>query len=75
MKDWRLNGRARHTLGVMAGHSRPKDGVLSHAMSRPSTSLLLQGHKEWMPGTRPGMTMRGSAYSAVGRAETKLFEN
>ncbi|MGB6586817.1 MAG: hypothetical protein WBE93_12730, partial [Pseudolabrys sp.] len=31
MKDWRLNGRARHTLGVMAGHSRPKDGVLSHA--------------------------------------------
>jgi hypothetical protein len=43
---------------VMAGRSRPKDGVASLAyiptihVFRPSQA------KTWMPGTRPGMTMR-----------------
>jgi hypothetical protein len=43
---------------VMAGHSRPKDGVASLAYVRPSTSSpsINEGLKTWMPGTRPGMT-------------------
>src|SRR5690348_5406168 len=40
----------------MAGHSRSKNGVLRTPMSRPSTSLLLQGSKTWMPATSAGMT-------------------
>jgi len=43
----------------MAGHSRPKDGVLRTPMSRPSTPFLLQGRrKPWMPATSAGMTLR-----------------
>ena len=30
----------------MAGHSRPKDGVLRTPMSRPSTSFLLHGRED-----------------------------
>jgi hypothetical protein len=54
----------------MAGHSRPKDGVLSHAYV-PAIHVFLSGEtaKAWMPGTRlvpgpafgrtrvPGMTV------------------
>ena len=57
---------------VMAGHSRPKDGVLSpayvpaiHDFALVMAGLvpaihvfsLWQGGKTWMPGTRPGMTV------------------
>src|SRR5260221_7800826 len=35
----------------MAGHSRPKDGVLSHAYV-PAIHVFL---KTWMPGIKPGM--------------------
>jgi hypothetical protein len=57
---------------VMAGHSRPKDGVLSpayvpaiHVFALVMAGLvpaihvfsLWQGGKTWMPGTRPGMTV------------------
>jgi hypothetical protein len=41
-------------LHVMAGHSRPKDGVASLAYV-PAIHALLCG-EAWMPGTRPGMT-------------------
>jgi hypothetical protein len=43
----------------MAGHSRPKDGVLSHAYV-PAIHVfgLARPLKTWMPGTRPGMTNR-----------------
>ena len=44
---------------VMAGHSRPKDGVASLAYV-PAIHALPQREagesKAWMPGTRPGMT-------------------
>jgi hypothetical protein len=42
----------------MAGHSRPKDGVLSHAYV-PAIHVLLffcQALKTWMPATSAGMT-------------------
>jgi hypothetical protein len=42
---------------VMAGHSRPMDGVLSLAYV-PAIHVLLSRRKTWMPGTRPGMTLR-----------------
>jgi hypothetical protein len=57
---------------VMAGYSRPKDGVLSpayvpaiHDFALVMAGLvpaihvfsLWQGGKTWMPGTRPGMTV------------------
>jgi hypothetical protein len=45
----------------MAGHSRPKDGVLSHAYVPAIHVLLVERLKTWMPGTRPGMTMEGNA--------------
>jgi hypothetical protein len=44
---------------VMAGHSRPKDGVLSHAYV-PAIHVFLFVAKSWMPGTRPGMTGAGA---------------
>jgi hypothetical protein len=41
---------------VMAGHSRPKDGVASARLC-PAIHVFLSGRtKTWMPGTRPGMT-------------------
>src|SRR5258708_3976482 len=42
---------------VMAGHSRPKDGVAS-ARLRPAIHVFLAATlvKTWMPGTSPGMT-------------------
>jgi hypothetical protein len=40
----------------MAGHSRPKDGVLSHAYV-PAIHVWLDPRKTWMPGIKPGMTM------------------
>jgi hypothetical protein len=33
-------------LSVMAGHSRPKDGVASARHARPSTSFLLHARKD-----------------------------
>jgi hypothetical protein len=43
----------------MAGHSRPKDGVLSHAYV-PAIHLFAIGvsMKTWMPGIKRGMTMK-----------------
>ena len=38
----------------MAGHSRSKNGVLSHAYV-PAIHVLLVA-KTWMPGIKPGMT-------------------
>jgi hypothetical protein len=45
------------SLPVMPGHSRPKDGVLSHAYV-PGIHVLttLQRAKTWMAGTSPAMT-------------------
>ena len=42
---------------VMAGHSRPKDGVASLAYV-PAIHVfnVHPQSKAWMPGTRPGMT-------------------
>ena len=41
---------------VMAGHSRPKDGVAS-ARRCPAIHVLAQDEeRSWMPGTSPGMT-------------------
>src|ERR1700722_11442347 len=42
---------------VMAGHSRPKDGVASASLCPPSTSFSGGGNRSWMPGTSPGMTV------------------
>jgi hypothetical protein len=46
-----------HHMRVMAGHSRPKDGV-AFARLCPAIHVLLSGVtiKAWMPGTSPGMT-------------------
>src|SRR5216684_6907163 len=42
---------------VMAGHSRPKDGVASARLCPAIHVLLIFGAvKTWMPGTSPGMT-------------------
>jgi hypothetical protein len=49
-------GHADSNLSVMAGHSRPKDGVLLHAYV-PAIHVLLNPRKTWMPGIKPGMTM------------------
>jgi putative copper export protein len=38
---------------VMAGHSRPKDGVLSHAYVPAIHVFCINA---WMPGIKPGMT-------------------
>jgi hypothetical protein len=46
---------------VMAGHSRPEDGVASLAYVPAIHALLSKGRKTWMPGTRPGMTGMDSA--------------
>jgi hypothetical protein len=47
---------------VMAGHSRTKDGVLSHAYVPAIHDLLLcQALNTWMPGTGPGMTTERAA--------------
>jgi hypothetical protein len=43
-------------LTVMAGHSRPKDGVLSKAYVPAIHAFLFDVPKTWMPGTWPGMT-------------------
>jgi hypothetical protein len=41
----------------MAGHSRPKDGVLSHAyVAGIHVFMALQTVKTWMAGTSPAMT-------------------
>jgi hypothetical protein len=49
--------RGRDSVSVMAGQSRPKDGVLPHAYV-PAIHVLttVRDSKTWMPGTRPGMT-------------------
>jgi hypothetical protein len=44
-------------LIVMAGHSRPKDGVASLAYV-PAIHVFRHVAKTWMPGTRPGMTLK-----------------
>jgi len=40
---------------VMAGHSRPKDGVASARLCPGHPRLCRRESKTWMPGTRPGM--------------------
>jgi hypothetical protein len=45
----------------MAGHSRSKNGVLSHAYVPAIHVLLACIDKTWMPGTKPGMTVQGQA--------------
>ena len=44
-------------FNVMAGYSRPKDGVLSHAYV-PAIHVFDLGNaaKTWIPGIKPGMT-------------------
>ena len=44
---------------VMARHSRPKDGVLSHAYV-PAIHVFLFVAKAWMPATSAGMTGPGA---------------
>ena len=44
---------------VMAGHSRPKDGVASARLCPAIHALSCATVKTWMPGTRPGMTNLG----------------
>ncbi|HEV8467492.1 MAG TPA: hypothetical protein VGQ63_21080 [Pseudolabrys sp.] len=39
----------------MAGHRRPKDGVLSHTCV-PGVQAFLLASKTWMAGTSPAMT-------------------
>jgi hypothetical protein len=41
----------------MRGHSRSKNGVLSHAYD-PRIHVFLLARKTWMAGTRPAMTKR-----------------
>jgi len=41
---------------VMAGHSRPKDGVASARLCPAIDVFNSTEDKAWMPGTRPGMT-------------------
>ena len=57
------DGVLSHTslLSSWPGIAVQRTACFRTPMSRPSTSLLLLGRKTWMPGTRPGMTMRGSA--------------
>jgi hypothetical protein len=47
---------------VMAGHSRPKDGVLSHAYV-PAIHVFTRccAMKTWMPATSAGMTWKFNA--------------
>jgi hypothetical protein len=51
---------------VMAGHSRPKDGVLLHAYV-PAIHVFscCNAVKTWMPGTGPGMTNERRCHSPV----------
>jgi hypothetical protein len=57
----RIRGTAAITA-VMAGHSRPKDGVASLAYVLAIHALLVEAliRKTWMPGPSPGMTTEGS---------------
>jgi hypothetical protein len=52
-----MRGDERKCSTVMAGHSRPKDGVATLAYV-PAIHVLLSEcqKKSWMPGTSPGMT-------------------
>jgi len=63
----------------MAGHSRPKDGVLSHAYVPASMSLIVMAGlvpaihvlllwpalKTWMPGIKPGMTVERNVFQSA----------
>ena len=51
--------RMHQPLHVMAGLSRPKDGVASLACVPAIHVLLRHQEKTWMPGTRAGMTNDG----------------
>ena len=53
---------------VMAGHSRPKDGVASLAYGPGDPRLVSHNdaRKAWMPGTRPGMTGEGRRHPHSG---------
>ncbi len=46
-------------LLVMAGHSRPKDGVASARLCPAIHVLLSNALNAWMPGSGPGMTNVG----------------
>jgi hypothetical protein len=42
----------------MAGHSRSKNGVLSHADVPAIHVSELERNKTWMPGPRPGVMVK-----------------
>jgi hypothetical protein len=46
-------------LLVMAGHSRPKDGVASARLCPAIHVLPSNASNAWMPGSSPGMTNVG----------------
>jgi hypothetical protein len=48
----------------MAGHSRSKNGVAALAYV-PAIHVFAVGRKAWMPGIKPGMTMRARNYAAT----------
>jgi len=63
LKTWMRGSSPRMTVEdsasqiVMAGHSRPKDGVLSHTYVPAIHAFsCCNAAKTWMPGTGPGMT-------------------
>ena len=53
---------------VMAGHSRPKDGVASARLC-PAIHVFSGYRKTWMPGTSPGMT--SERFVMLRRGETR----
>jgi hypothetical protein len=62
-------------MRVMAGHSRPKDGV-AFARLCPAIHVLLSGVtiKAWMPGTSPGMTKQPHVPKQKGPGKTGAFD-
>jgi hypothetical protein len=61
MREWLMKAVPAKDCGiefVMAGHSRPKDGVAALAYVPAIHAFPLSRSKAWMPGTRPGMTWR-----------------
>ena len=56
-RDWRVYMFVCRLSVVMPAHSRPKDGVPSHAYVA-GIHVFLLGRKTWMAGTSPAMTPR-----------------
>jgi hypothetical protein len=60
-------------MTVMAGHSRPKDGVLSHAYVLAIHVLRRANLKTWMPATSAGMTLKGLCQNQIRPKENPGF--